>query len=77
LTEDRATELLDELKDGKEPNPGPQNGRISCEPFGQQTTLLEDDTWDGSKMRKDWEEIMKKVKDTETAGGGKEDSNKT
>ena len=39
LTPERLEEIIDELAAGKEPQPGPQNGRHSSEPLGGPTTL--------------------------------------
>ncbi len=34
-------EIIDELKAGKIPKPGPRSGRFSCEPAGGLTSLTE------------------------------------
>jgi NADH-quinone oxidoreductase subunit E len=41
LTAARFAEIIDELRAGRVPLPGPQNGRYSCEPLGGATSLLE------------------------------------
>jgi len=41
LTPERLEEILDEIAAGKEPKPGPQNGRTSSEPLGGPTTLTD------------------------------------
>ncbi|XP_032875729.1 NADH dehydrogenase [ubiquinone] flavoprotein 2, mitochondrial [Amblyraja radiata] len=41
LTPKDMEEIIDELKTGKIPKPGPRNGRFSCEPAGGLTSLLE------------------------------------
>ncbi len=39
LTPERFEEIIDEIAAGREPKPGPQNGRTSSEPLGGPTTL--------------------------------------
>uniref|UniRef100_A0A158R5T8 NADH dehydrogenase [ubiquinone] flavoprotein 2, mitochondrial n=1 Tax=Syphacia muris TaxID=451379 RepID=A0A158R5T8_9BILA len=39
LTPDDVTEILDELKAGKRPKPGPRSGRLAAEPHGGLTSL--------------------------------------
>jgi NADH-quinone oxidoreductase subunit E len=41
LTPERATEVIEALKRGEAPTPGPQSGRKGAIPFGGKTTLLE------------------------------------
>ncbi|XP_062915158.1 NADH dehydrogenase [ubiquinone] flavoprotein 2, mitochondrial isoform X2 [Mobula hypostoma] len=41
LTPKDMEEIIDELKAGKIPKPGPRSGRFSCEPAGGLTSLLE------------------------------------
>lgn len=44
LTATRFGEMLDELRAGKVPVPGPQNGRYACEPLSGLTSLTEYDS---------------------------------
>lgn len=39
LKPDDIKEIIDDLKEGKTPRPGPRNGRFSCEPMGGLTSL--------------------------------------
>jgi len=41
LNYDTTREILQKLKHGEKPRPGPQSGRISSEPQGGKTTLKE------------------------------------
>jgi (2Fe-2S) ferredoxin len=41
LTPERATAVIEALKRGERPAPGPQSGRKGAIPFGGKTTLLE------------------------------------
>ena len=41
LTPKDIEEIIDELKDGKSPKPGPKSARFSCEPAGGLTSLTE------------------------------------
>ncbi len=41
LTPERFEEIIDEIAAGREPKPGPQNGRTSSEPLGGPTTLTD------------------------------------
>ncbi len=41
LTPQRFEEIIDEIAAGREPKPGPQNGRTSSEPLGGPTTLTD------------------------------------
>jgi len=41
LTPKDIEEIIDELKAGKIPKPGPRSGRFSCEPAGGLTSLTE------------------------------------
>jgi len=41
LTPERATAVIEALKRGEKPRPGPQSGRKGAIPFGGKTTLLE------------------------------------
>ncbi len=49
LTADSFRQLLQDLKDGKQVTPGPQNGRHASEPAGGVTTLKDFATPDGSQ----------------------------
>lgn len=42
LTAETVSSLIDTLRAGKQPTPGPQNGRIRCAPIGGLTTLTGD-----------------------------------
>jgi len=53
LTEKDTTEILDELIAGKQPRPGPRNGRFSCEPAGGLTSLTEEPKGPGFGVRSD------------------------
>ncbi|KAK1173714.1 NADH dehydrogenase [ubiquinone] flavoprotein 2, mitochondrial-like [Acipenser oxyrinchus oxyrinchus] len=46
-------QILDDLKAGKVPLPGPRNGRFSCEPAGGLTSLTEPPTGPGFAVRPD------------------------
>jgi len=46
-------EILNDLKAGKQPRPGPRNGRFSCEPVGELTSLRGEPTGPGFGVRKD------------------------
>lgn len=41
LVPDDVNEILDDLKNGKRPLPGPRSGRLASEPLTGPTTLLE------------------------------------
>jgi len=53
LTAKDMNEILDDLKNGKQPRPGPRNGRFSCEPHGGLTSLTEEPYGPGFKVRSD------------------------
>jgi len=53
LTSQDTEEILDELKDGKTPRPGPRNGRFACEPVGELSSLREPPYGPGFKVRSD------------------------
>jgi len=53
LTAKDMNEILDDLKAGKQPRPGPRNGRYSCEPAGGLTSLKEEPTGAGFGVRSD------------------------
>lgn len=42
LTAKDTEEILQDLIDGKEPRPGPRNGRFASEPSGEPTSLTEE-----------------------------------
>ena len=42
LDSDSAAKVLDALKDGETPTPGPQSARVGCEPAGGLTSLTDD-----------------------------------
>lgn len=42
LTDKDTEEILQDLIDGKEPRPGPRNGRYASEPAGELTSLTEE-----------------------------------
>jgi len=46
-------EILDDLKAGKKPRPGPRNGRKACEPAGGLTSLTEEPYGPGFGVRAD------------------------
>ncbi|XP_028832929.1 NADH dehydrogenase [ubiquinone] flavoprotein 2, mitochondrial [Denticeps clupeoides] len=46
-------QIIDELKAGKVPPPGPRNGRFSCEPKGELTSLTEPPPGPGFGVRPD------------------------
>ncbi len=64
LTPERFEEIIDDIAAGREPGPGPQNGRTSSEPLGGATTLT-----DASILERgsDAEALIAAAK---TAGGG-------
>eukprot|EP00126_Sphaerothecum_destruens_P002485 Sdes_comp15920_c0_seq1m5052 len=51
LTPETAVKIVDQLSKGEIPSSGPQNGRISCEPFGEVTTLKETPKGPGFKVQ--------------------------
>jgi NADH dehydrogenase (ubiquinone) flavoprotein 2 len=53
LTEKDMEEILDELKAGRQPRPGPRSGRFSCEPAGGLTSLNSEPPGPGFGVRKD------------------------
>ncbi|CAG9864682.1 unnamed protein product [Phyllotreta striolata] len=53
LTEKTTKEILDEIKAGKKPAPGPKNGRFAAEPIGEPTSLKEPPPGPGFGVRKD------------------------
>jgi len=46
-------EIIEDLKAGKQPRPGPRSGRFSCEPNGGLTSLASEPTGPGFGVRKD------------------------
>ncbi|ODN05728.1 NADH dehydrogenase [ubiquinone] flavoprotein 2, mitochondrial [Orchesella cincta] len=46
-------EIIDDLKAGKQPRPGPRSGRFSCEPNGGLTSLTGEPTGPGFGVRSD------------------------
>merc|ERR1711912_163472 len=55
LTPEITIELLKQFQEGKQPQPGPQSGRFTCEPLGGLTNLAEPPTGVGYGMREDGE----------------------
>eukprot|EP00050_Salpingoeca_kvevrii_P018920 m.80096 g.80096 ORF g.80096 m.80096 type:complete len:245 (+) comp8198_c2_seq1:1042-1776(+) len=55
LTPDDAERILKELREGKTPTPGPQNGRSAAEPLGGPTTLTSEPVKPGFGFRTDGE----------------------
>jgi len=55
LTPEITINLLKEFQAGREPQPGPQSGRFTCEPMGGLTSLTEEPTGPGFGMRTDGE----------------------
>ncbi|TWW73740.1 NADH dehydrogenase [ubiquinone] flavoprotein 2, mitochondrial [Takifugu flavidus] len=53
LTPKDIEEIIDELKAGRVPPPGPRNGRFSCEPAGGLTSLTEPPKGPGFGVRSD------------------------
>lgn len=53
LTAKDTEEILDDLKAGRKPRPGPRNGRKACEPAGGLTSLKEEPTGPGFGVRAD------------------------
>uniref|UniRef100_A0ACB8FDH4 Ndufv2NADH dehydrogenase flavoprotein subunit 2 n=1 Tax=Sphaerodactylus townsendi TaxID=933632 RepID=A0ACB8FDH4_9SAUR len=53
LTPKDIEDIIDELKAGKVPTPGPRNGRFSCEPAGELTSLTEPPKGPGFGVRPD------------------------
>ncbi|KAE8290680.1 NADH dehydrogenase [ubiquinone] flavoprotein 2, mitochondrial [Larimichthys crocea] len=53
LTPKDMEDIIDELKAGRVPPPGPRNGRFSCEPAGGLTSLTEPPTGPGFGVRAD------------------------
>jgi len=53
LTAKDTEEILDDLKAGKQPRPGPRSGRFACEPNGGLTSLTEEPYGPGFGVRSD------------------------
>lgn len=53
LTPDATVKILEQLKQGKAPPPGPVSGRKSCEPKGGLTSLKGEPAGPGFRMRPD------------------------
>jgi NADH dehydrogenase (ubiquinone) flavoprotein 2 len=53
LTLDDVDSIIDALRNGQTPRPGPQSGRSAAEPFGGRTTLVDEPTGPGFGMRTD------------------------
>ena len=53
LTPETTIKILDDLKASKNPKPGPQSGRHTCEPANGYTTLLGEPYGPDFKIRKD------------------------
>jgi len=53
LTVKDTEEIIDDLKAGRQPPPGPRSGRFSCEPAGELTSLTSEPTGPGFGIRKD------------------------
>ena len=53
LTPETTKQLLEDLKAGKKVQPGPMNGRHSCEPKGGLTSLKGEPTGPGFRVRED------------------------
>lgn len=53
LTTKDMEEILEDLKAGKQPRPGPRNGRFSCEPAGGLTSLTAEPPGPGFGIRSD------------------------
>jgi NADH dehydrogenase (ubiquinone) flavoprotein 2 len=53
LTPDATIKILNELKSGKIPTPGPVSGRKTCEPLKGLTSLTTEPTGPGFKVRSD------------------------
>ncbi|XP_007444228.1 NADH dehydrogenase [ubiquinone] flavoprotein 2, mitochondrial-like, partial [Python bivittatus] len=53
LTTKDIEDIIDELKGGKVPKPGPRSGRFSCEPSGGLTSLTEPPKGSGFGVRAD------------------------
>jgi len=53
LTLKDTDQILNDLKAGKRPQPGPRSGRLCCEPLGKLTTLTEPPTGPGFGCRPD------------------------
>jgi NADH dehydrogenase (ubiquinone) flavoprotein 2 len=53
LTSEHTKKILEELKTGKMPKPGPVSGRHSCEPKGGLTSLKGEPTGPGFRVRSD------------------------
>jgi len=51
LTEKDTEEIIDDLKAGRVPKPGPRNGRFAAEPHGGLTSLTEPPTGPGFKVQ--------------------------
>jgi len=50
---DDVDKIIDALRSGQTPTPGPQSGRSAAEPFGGRTTLVGEPTGPGFGMRTD------------------------
>lgn len=53
LSLDDVDEILNDIKEGRVPKPGPRNGRLACEPAGGLTSLTEPPTGPGFGVRSD------------------------
>lgn len=53
LTSEDVDDIINDIKDGKKPNPGPRNGRFAAEPKGGLTSLTEDPPGPGCGIRPD------------------------
>jgi NADH dehydrogenase (ubiquinone) flavoprotein 2 len=53
LTPEATIKILDQLKAGKVPPPGPVSGRKTCEPLPKLTSLIEPPTGPGFGVRSD------------------------
>ncbi|KAJ8975045.1 hypothetical protein NQ317_010557 [Molorchus minor] len=53
LTIENTNEILDDLKAGRQPAPGPRSGRYSCEPIGEPTSLSSEPPGPGVGVRAD------------------------
>ena len=53
LTEEATIKILNELKAGKKPTPGPVSGRQNCEPIGGLTSLNTEPKGPGFGVRSD------------------------
>ena len=53
LTPEATVKILEEIKGGKKPAPGPISGRKTCEPHGGLTSLTTEPTGPGFGVRSD------------------------